>query len=78
MPDINRDILFPAIRFELKVDALGDIGNYTQVQGIAGVDVPLFSGIELRAIEFTGGEIFGPVNHTTGSIGAGIAFRFAR
>src|ERR1700754_3445422 len=36
MPDINRDILFPAIRFELKVDALGDIGNYTQVQGLNG------------------------------------------
>jgi phage tail-like protein len=36
MPDINRDILFPAIRFELKVDALGDIGNYTQVQGLSG------------------------------------------
>jgi hypothetical protein len=67
----------------LNFDSLGgnpslDYRNYTQVQGAAGVDVPLFSGIELRAIEFTGGEIFGPVNHTTGSIGAGIAYRFGR
>lgn len=55
-----------------------DYRNYTQVQGSVGIEVPLFSGIELRPIEFTGGEIFGPVSHTTGSISAGIAFRFSR
>lgn len=55
-----------------------DYRNYTQVQGEAGVDVPLFSVIELRAIEFSGGEIFGPVNHTTASISAGIVFRLRR
>ena len=55
-----------------------DYRNYTQVEGIVGVDVPLAAGIELRAIEFTGGEIFGPVNHTTGSLSAGLVYRFGR
>ena len=37
---VNRDLLFSATRFELKVDALGEIGMYTQVQGLSGtVDV---------------------------------------
>ena len=43
MPDINRDILFPAIRFGLKVDALGDIGNYTQVSQLTPTNY-VFSG----------------------------------
>jgi phage tail-like protein len=36
----TRDVPFPQNRFKLKVDALGDIGHYTQVQGLSGtVDV---------------------------------------
>ncbi len=55
-----------------------DYRNYTQVEGVAGIDVPLFSNIELRAIEFTGGEMFGPSSHSTASISAGLVFRFSR
>ena len=50
--------------------------QYTQVQGYVGVDVPLFSVLELRAIELGAGELFGPSSHSTESIGAGVVFRF--
>jgi phage tail-like protein len=36
----TRDVMYAQNRFQLKVDALGDIGHYTQVQGLSGtVDV---------------------------------------
>jgi len=62
-----------------RTDAVnGAYQNFTQVQAYAGVDVPLFSVIELRAIEFGAGELFGPSSHSTQSIGAGVVFRFGR
>ena len=55
-----------------------DFRNYGQVQGVVGVDVPLFSVLELRAIEFTDGEMFGPSTHNIGSLSAGIVVRLGR
>ena len=55
-----------------------DYKNYGQVQAVAGIEVPLFSFIDLRAIEFTEGEMFGPSTHNTASISAGILFHFGR
>ena len=52
-----------------------DYRNYGQVQG---VDVPLFSIIELRAIEFTDGEMFGPSTHNVATLSAGIVFHLSR
>ena len=55
-----------------------DYRNYGQVQGVAGIDVPLFSIIDLRAIEFTGGEMFGSSSHSTETISAGLVLHFSR
>ncbi len=55
-----------------------DYRNYGQVQGVAGIDVPLFSVLELRAIEFTGGEMFGPSTHSVVSLSAGVVIRLGR
>ena len=57
-------------------NAVNTYQNFTQVEAFVGVDVPLFSVIELRAIEFGAGELFGPSSHSTQSIGAGIVFHF--
>jgi hypothetical protein len=52
--------------------------SYTQVQGMAGLDLALFPILDLRVIEFSGGEMFGPSSHSIQSIGAGIVFHFSR
>ncbi len=55
-----------------------DYKNYGQVQGVAGLEVPLFSFIDLRAIEFTEGEMFGSSTHNVATISAGVLFHFGR
>jgi hypothetical protein len=52
--------------------------NYTQVQGFVGLDVSLLPMLDLRAIEFGAGEVFGPSSHSIQSIGAGLVFHLAR
>ncbi len=48
--------------------------NYTEAKGIVGVDVPLLPYLDIRAIEFGGGALFGNGTHAIESIGAGLVF----
>jgi hypothetical protein len=60
------------------IGTLVPTANYTQVQGLVGVDVNLLPWLDLRAIEFGAGAIFGPANHSTQSIGAGLVLHLPR
>ena len=55
-----------------------DYRNYTQVEGVVGVDLPLTQLIDFRVIEFTGGAYFGANTNPTYSISTGLVFRFSR
>lgn len=48
------------------------------VEGFAGLDLAVASNVDLRAIEFGAGEMFGSSSHSTQSIGLGIVFHSAR
>lgn len=52
--------------------------NYTQVEGIVGVDIPILPFLDIRGIEFSAGEMFGPSSHGVQSIGAGLVFHTSR
>ena len=52
--------------------------NFTQVQGFAGLDLALFDNIDLRAVEFGAGEMFGSGSHTIQTIGVGLVFHMTR
>ncbi len=52
--------------------------NYTQVQGFIGADVAIAPYLDIRAIEFGAGALFGPDTHGTQSIGAGLVFHMPR
>ena len=52
--------------------------NYTQVQGLVGVDVAITPFFDIRAIELGAGALFGTGTHSTQSIGAGLVFHFPR
>ena len=52
--------------------------NYTEAKGIVGVDVPLLPYLDIRAIEFGGGALFGNGTHAVESIGAGLVFHTTR
>ena len=52
--------------------------NFTQVEGLVGLDVTLFPYLDIRAIEFGAGALFGPSTHGTQSIGAGVVFHLPR
>ncbi len=56
----------------------GGSANYTQVQGLVGLDLALFQNFDFRPIEFGIGEMFGSSSHTIQSIGLGIVFHTAR
>lgn len=56
----------------------GESTNYTQVQGIVGLDLALFQNFDFRPIEVGMGELFGSSSHTIQSIGLGIVFHTAR
>lgn len=57
---------------------LSSYSNYTQVEGLLGIDVPVLPYVDLRAIEFGAGAIFGSSTHSLQSIGAGVVFHAAR
>lgn len=52
--------------------------NFTQVQGFAGIDLALFSVLDIRVIELGAGELFGPSSHSIQSIGLGVVFHLPR
>jgi hypothetical protein len=52
--------------------------NFTQVQGFAGLDLALFQNVDIKAIEFGAGELFGSSSHSIQSIGIGIVFHTTR
>ena len=52
--------------------------TYTKAEGLVGVDVPIGSFIDIRAIELGAGALFGPSTHGTQSIGAGLVFHTPR
>ena len=52
--------------------------NYTQVQGLVGLDITVLPYLDIRGIEFGAGALFGPSTHSTESIGAGLVFHFPR
>ena len=54
------------------------LSDYTQFEGLVGVDVPILPYMDIRAIEFGAGALFGPSTHGLQSIGAGIVFHSAR
>lgn len=52
--------------------------NYTQVEGLVGLDIAVLPYIDLRAVEFGAGALFGPNTHGTLSVGAGLVFHMPR
>ena len=52
--------------------------NYTQVQGLIGLDITVLPFLDIRAIELGGGAIFGPGTHAIESIGGGLVFHLPR
>jgi hypothetical protein len=52
--------------------------NYGKFEGHVGVDVPIASFIDIRAIEFGAGALVGPSSHGTESIAAGIVIHTPR
>jgi hypothetical protein len=52
--------------------------NFTQVQGFAGLDLAVFSNVDIRAIEFGAGELFGSGSHSIQTIGLGVVFHTTR
>jgi hypothetical protein len=52
--------------------------NYTQIQGMVGLDLALFQNVDFRPIEVGVGELFGPASHNIQSIGLGVVFHTAR
>ena len=54
------------------------LSNYTQAEGLVGIDVPVLPYLDIRAIEFGAGAVFGPSTHGIQSIGAGLVFHSAR
>lgn len=71
-------------RSNLQVDAASNYDptkayrNFSQVEGLVGLDLALFPMLDIRAIEFGAGEMFGPSSHSVQSIGAGLVFHFPR
>ena len=52
--------------------------NYTQVEGLVGLDITILPFFDIRAIELGAGAIFGPKTHSTESIGGGFVFHLPR
>ena len=52
--------------------------TYTKFEGVLGVDVPIASFVDIRAIELGAGALFGSGTHGTQSIGAGLVFHTPR
>ncbi len=52
--------------------------TYTQVQGLAGIDLDLFPNVDFRLIEFGYGRLIGSDGHGIQSIGLGIVFHTSR
>jgi hypothetical protein len=52
--------------------------DYTKIEGLVGLDLALFPMVDIRAIEFGAGEMFGPSSHPTQQIGVGIVFHLTR
>jgi hypothetical protein len=52
--------------------------NYTQIQGLVGLDLALFENVDFRPIEFGIGELFGSSSHSIQSIGLGVVFHTTR
>lgn len=54
------------------------LSNYTQFEGLVGIDAPVLPYMDIRAIEFGAGALFGNSTHGIDSIGAGIVFHSTR
>lgn len=52
--------------------------NHGQVEGFAGLDLALFPSVDIRAIEFGAGEMFGSGSHGIQQVGLGIVFHLPR
>lgn len=52
--------------------------EFGQIQGLVGVDLKILPFLDLRAIEFGAGELFGNSSHSTQSIGAGVVLHLPR
>ncbi len=57
---------------------INSYSNYTQAEGLLGVDVPVLPYLDIRAIEFGAGALFGSNTHSFQSIGAGVVFHSGR
>ena len=58
------------------VDArsLYPLQNYTEFEGLIGIDVPILPYMDIRAIELGAGALFGSSTHGMESVGAGLVF----
>lgn len=52
--------------------------NHGQIEGFAGLDLALFPVMDLRAIEFGAGEMFGSGSHGIQQVGLGVVFHLPR
>ena len=57
---------------------INNYSNYVEAEGLVGVDVPVASFLDIRAIELGGGALFGPNSHGLESVGAGLVFHTSR
>ncbi|HLI76049.1 MAG TPA: hypothetical protein VKV02_03820 [Acidobacteriaceae bacterium] len=71
----------PYAGFAVGYDKFGPVygyNTYTKAEGLLGVDVPVTSFLDIRAIELGAGALFGSTSHGTQSIGAGLVFHTTR
>ena len=52
--------------------------TYTEAEGLVGIDVPVLPIMDIRAIEFGAGGLFGSGTHSLQSIGVGLVFHTTR
>ena len=52
--------------------------TYTEAEGLVGIDVPVLPIMDIRAIEFGAGALFGSGTHSLQSIGVGLVFHTTR
>ena len=52
--------------------------NFTQAKGIVGLDISILPFLDLRAVELSGGALFGSSTHSTQSVGGGVVFHTVR
>ncbi|MGI4830079.1 MAG: hypothetical protein ACRYFU_18045 [Janthinobacterium lividum] len=74
----NADSYLPGTSNGATVPATQIYSNYTQVEGLVGLDITILPYLDLRAVEFGAGALFGTNTHSVESIGGGVVFHLPR